>query len=48
VKMDETAKFLETVGAIPLAENGKQADARLMSDIEKWGPIVKAANIQPQ
>ncbi|MDB5579797.1 MAG: Tripartite-type tricarboxylate transporter, receptor component TctC [Bradyrhizobium sp.] len=47
-KTEETAKFLESVGAIPLTENGKQADARLLADIEKWGPIVKAANIQPQ
>ena len=47
-KTPETAKFLESVGAIPQSDTGKQADARLLADIEKWGPIVKAANIQPQ
>lgn len=47
-KTPETAKFLESVGAIPAHDNGKEADARLLSDIEKWAPIVKAANIVPQ
>ncbi|MDH7797984.1 MULTISPECIES: tripartite tricarboxylate transporter substrate binding protein [unclassified Beijerinckia] len=47
-KMPETAKFLETVGAIPHHENGKEVSARILADIERWGPIVKAANIVPQ
>ena len=44
----ETAKFLETVGAIVNKDTGKEADARLAADIEKMGPIIKAAGIEPQ
>jgi tripartite-type tricarboxylate transporter receptor subunit TctC len=44
----ETAKFLETVGAIVNKDNAKEADARLMADIAKMGPIIKAAGIEPQ
>jgi tripartite-type tricarboxylate transporter receptor subunit TctC len=44
----ETAKFLETVGAIVNKDTGKEADARLIADIKKMGPIIKAARIEPQ
>jgi tripartite-type tricarboxylate transporter receptor subunit TctC len=44
----ETAKFLETVGAIVNKDTGKEADARLVADIKKMGPIIKAAGIEPQ
>ena len=44
----ETAKFLETVGAIVNKDTGKEADARLAAAIEKMGPIIKAAGIEPQ
>ncbi|MDH7794798.1 MULTISPECIES: tripartite tricarboxylate transporter substrate binding protein [unclassified Beijerinckia] len=46
-KTPETAKFLESVGAVPHHDTAKEANARLLSDIEKWAPIVKAANIVP-
>ena len=46
--MSETPKFLETVGAISQNDTGKQADARLKNEIPKWGPIVKAAGIEPE
>ena len=47
-KEPETAKFLESVGAVPHHDTPKEANARLLADIELWGPIFKAANIQPQ
>ncbi len=47
-KMPETTKFLESVGSVPHHENGPQVAARILSDIDQWAPIVKAANIIPQ
>ena len=47
-KMPETAKFLEQVGAIVNSDTGAQADARLKAEIPKWGPLVKAAGIEPE
>ncbi len=47
-KNPETAKFLETVGAIVNNDTGKEADARLLVEIKKMGPIIKAAGIEPQ
>jgi tripartite-type tricarboxylate transporter receptor subunit TctC len=47
-KTDETAKFLETVAAIPQHETGPQADARLRAELPKWETLVKAAGIEPQ
>jgi len=29
-------------------DDTKAANARLLGDIEKWGPLVKAAKIEPQ
>ena len=29
-------------------DDTKAANARLLADIEKWGPLVKAAKIEPQ
>jgi len=44
----ETPKFLETVGAIVNKDTAKQADERLIKEIERMGPIIKAAGIEPQ
>jgi tripartite-type tricarboxylate transporter receptor subunit TctC len=44
----ETAKFLETVGAIVNKDTSKQADERLIKEIARMGPIIKAAGIEPQ
>jgi len=45
---DDAAQFLARVGSFPLVEDGKQAAARLQSDIKLWAPIVAAAKIEPQ
>ncbi|MFZ9501452.1 MAG: Bug family tripartite tricarboxylate transporter substrate binding protein [Beijerinckiaceae bacterium] len=44
----ETPKFLETVGAIVNKDTAKQADERLIKEIARMGPIIKAAGIEPQ
>ncbi len=46
--MPETAKFLESVAAIPQHDTGKEADARLRAEFPKWEKLVKAAAIEPQ
>ena len=45
---EETVKFLESVGAIVNRDTGAQADKRLLMEIERMGPIIKAAGIEPQ
>jgi len=45
---EDAAAFLARVGSFPLVEDGKTAAARLQADIKLWGPIVKAAKIEPQ
>ena len=47
-KTDETKAFLERIASVPMQDDSKEADARLKADIEKWGPIVAAAKIEPQ
>jgi len=47
-KTEETAKFLESVGAIPNSDTGEQAFKRLLMEIERMGPIIKAAGIEMQ
>jgi tripartite-type tricarboxylate transporter receptor subunit TctC len=47
-KSEETRQFLEKIAALPMHDDTKGANARLLSDIEKWGPLVKAAKIEPQ
>jgi tripartite-type tricarboxylate transporter receptor subunit TctC len=46
--MPETAKFLESVAAIPQHDTGKDADTRLRAELPKWEKLVKAAGIEPQ
>ena len=36
------------VAALPMHDDTKAAHARLLADIEKWRPLVKAAKIEPQ
>ena len=47
-RMPETAAFLKNVGAIVNDDGAKAADARLKAELPKWGPLVKAAGIEPQ
>ena len=47
-KTPETKAFLERIASIPMNDDTKAANARLLADIEKWGPLVKAAKIEPQ
>ena len=46
--MDETAKFLETVGAIVNKDTAEGTRKRLLAEMERMGPIIKAAGIEPQ
>jgi tripartite-type tricarboxylate transporter receptor subunit TctC len=47
-KTEETRAFLERIAALPMHDDTAAANARLLSDIEKWAPLVKAAKIEPQ
>jgi tripartite-type tricarboxylate transporter receptor subunit TctC len=46
--MDETAKFLETVGAIVNKDTAEGTRKRLLAEMDRMGPIIKAAGIEPQ
>lgn len=46
--MDETKVFLERIASVPMSDDSKAADERLKRDLELWGPLVKAAKIEPQ
>jgi tripartite-type tricarboxylate transporter receptor subunit TctC len=47
-RSEETRQFLERVAALPLSDDSTATAARLQGDIAKWGPLVKAAKIEPQ
>ena len=47
-RMDETKVFLERIASVPMSDDSKAADDRLKRDLELWGPLVKAAKIEPQ
>jgi tripartite-type tricarboxylate transporter receptor subunit TctC len=47
-KLPETAEFLKSNGAIVNDDGAKAADERLKAELPKWGPLVKAAGIEPQ
>jgi tripartite-type tricarboxylate transporter receptor subunit TctC len=47
-KMPETAKFLQSVAAIPMDDGPKEADARLKAELPRWATLVKEAGITPQ
>jgi tripartite-type tricarboxylate transporter receptor subunit TctC len=47
-RTDETKAFLERIASVPMSDHSKAADERLKRDIELWGPLVKAAKIEPQ
>ena len=47
-RTEETRQFLERVAALPLSDDSNATAARLQGDIAKWGPLVKAAKIEPQ
>jgi tripartite-type tricarboxylate transporter receptor subunit TctC len=47
-KTEETRQFLERIAALPMHDDTKAANARLLADIAAWAPLVKAAKIEPQ
>ena len=47
-RMDETKVFLERIASVPMSDDSKAADERLRRDLELWGPLVRAAKIEPQ
>jgi tripartite-type tricarboxylate transporter receptor subunit TctC len=47
-RTDETKAFLQRIASVPMTDDSKAADERLKRDIELWGPLVKAAKIEPQ
>ena len=48
VSSAETREFLATTGADPLIMTPEEGQARLVSEIAKWGDWVKVAKIEPQ
>jgi tripartite-type tricarboxylate transporter receptor subunit TctC len=47
-RTEETRQFLERIASLPMHDDTKAAQARLLADIDKWAPLVKAAGIEPQ
>jgi tripartite-type tricarboxylate transporter receptor subunit TctC len=47
-RTEETRHFLERIASLPMHDDTKAAQARLLADIDRWGPLVKAAGIEPQ
>jgi tripartite-type tricarboxylate transporter receptor subunit TctC len=47
-RTDETRVFLERIAALPMHDDGQAANARLLADIGRWEPLVRAARIEPQ
>lgn len=45
---DETKAFLLRIGAAPLAGSSEKVRALVPKEIEKWGKIIRDANIQPE
>ena len=46
--LPETKTYLETIASAPLLDGSARALERLKADIDKYGPIIKAAGIEPQ
>lgn len=44
----ETMAYLEPLANIPLNDDGPTTQKRIVSEIARWDPLVKAAGIQPQ
>jgi tripartite-type tricarboxylate transporter receptor subunit TctC len=47
-KTDETRAFLLRIGSAPLPGTSETAKDRLQKELQKWGKIIKDANIQPE
>lgn len=45
---DETRKFLLNIGAAPMLGTSETTAALIPKEIEKWGKIIREANIEPQ
>ena len=45
---DETKTFLLNIGAAPMPGTTESAKALLPKELEKWGKVIKEANIQPE
>ncbi len=47
-KMPDIEAALEKVASVPLHDGAAKTAAKLAAEVDKWGPIIKAAGIQPQ
>jgi tripartite-type tricarboxylate transporter receptor subunit TctC len=47
-RTEETRAFLERIAALPMHDDSQAAAARLLADIGRWEPLVRAAKIEPQ
>jgi tripartite-type tricarboxylate transporter receptor subunit TctC len=47
-KMPDIEAALEKVASVPLHLNSEETAKKLATEIDKWGPIIKAAGIKPQ
>jgi tripartite-type tricarboxylate transporter receptor subunit TctC len=41
-------EYLKKTGSVPVGSSPKEFDAYMHAEAEKWGPVIKAANITPQ
>jgi tripartite-type tricarboxylate transporter receptor subunit TctC len=48
LKMPETQKRLETLGAVAAASTPEQFDATIRTDVERYGALLKAAGVTPK
>ncbi len=45
--LPETKAYLEKIASVPLLDGSAETAKRLQADIDKYGPVIKAAGIQP-
>jgi tripartite-type tricarboxylate transporter receptor subunit TctC len=48
IKDPTVASYLEKTGAAPVGSSPKEFDAFMRAEAEKWGPVLKAANIKAE
>jgi tripartite-type tricarboxylate transporter receptor subunit TctC len=46
--LPETKEYLEKIASVPLLDGSAATAKRLQADIDKYGPVIKAAGIEPQ
>lgn len=47
-QMPDIVAALRKIACVPLALGSEETSKKLIGEIDKWGPIIKAAGIQPQ